>query len=110
MSSRCCGFSRTSSRSVGTGAGAYDRATVSVELISAGDRPLCYIVRQQNAPEATTFVTPDDAIPQVGLIVHPAGHEVKRHYHVPLERQITGTPEVLVVRQGRCEMKVYDDD
>jgi hypothetical protein len=83
---------------------------VSVEVVSAGERPLCYIVRQRNAPEATTFVTPDDAIQQVGFIVHPAGHEVKRHYHLPLERQIKSTPEVLVVREGRCEMYVYDDD
>jgi mannose-6-phosphate isomerase-like protein (cupin superfamily) len=83
---------------------------VSVEVISAGEQPLCYIIRQQNAPEATTFVTPDDALQQVGFIVHGAGSEVKRHYHLPIERQITGTPEVLVVRQGRCQMDVYDDD
>jgi hypothetical protein len=83
---------------------------VSVEVISADGRPLSYIVRQRNAPEATTFVTPDDAAQQVGFIVHEAGYEVKRHYHLPLERTITGTGEVLVVRAGRCEMEVYDDD
>ena len=83
---------------------------MSVEVVSAGGRPLSYIVRQQNAPESTTFVTPDDAIQQVGFVVHAAGGEVKRHYHVPIERKIDFTPEVLVVRSGRCEMDVFDDD
>lgn len=83
---------------------------MSVEVVSAGGRPLSYIVRQQNAPESTTFVTPDDAIQQVGFVVHGAGGEVKRHYHVPIERTIDFTPEVLVVRSGRCEMDVFDDD
>jgi hypothetical protein len=46
----------------------------------------------------------------VGFVVHAAGGEVKRHYHVPIERKIDFTPEVLVVRSGRCEMDVFDDD
>ena len=29
---------------------------------------------------------------------------------MPLERSLVGTSEVLIVRSGRCEMDVYDDD
>jgi hypothetical protein len=81
-----------------------------IETISRGGQILCYLVHPHGRPEATTFITPDDAIPQVGFIVHDAGGEVRRHYHLPLKRRIVGTPEVLIVREGRCEMDVYDDD
>jgi hypothetical protein len=81
-----------------------------IEPIGRDGKTYCYVIRQATAPEATTFVTPDDAIQQVGFVVHEAGAEVRRHSHLPLERQIVGTPEVLVVRAGRCEMSVYDDD
>jgi hypothetical protein len=83
---------------------------LSVESITAGGRTFALIVRQERAPEATTFVTGDDATQQVGFVVHDAGQEVKRHYHLPLRREIVGTGEVLVVREGRCEMDVYDDE
>src|SRR3954451_10805527 len=82
---------------------------MGIETIGRDGHAYCYVIRQRSAPAQTTFVTPDDAVQQVGFVVHPAGAEVKRHYHLPLERSIVGTPEVLVVRQGRCEMDVYDD-
>jgi uncharacterized protein with PhoU and TrkA domain len=81
---------------------------MNIETIADGDETLAYIVRASNAPERTVFVTPDDCVQQVGFVVHGAGSEIQRHYHLPMERSIVGTPEVLVVRQGRCEMDVYD--
>jgi hypothetical protein len=83
---------------------------MNVEPIAKGDRVYAYVMRESGHEPKTTFLTPDEAIQQVGFVVHPAGAEVKRHYHLPLERSIVGTPEVLVVRSGRCEMDVYDDD
>lgn len=71
---------------------------------------LAYVMRETGEQEVTTFVTPDEAIQQVGFHVHVAGTELDRHYHLPLERNIVGTPEVLVVRSGRCEIDVYDAD
>src|SRR5205807_9405506 len=80
-----------------------------VESIGRDGEVFCYVVRTDSAPASTTFVTPDDAIQQVGFVVHNGGSEVRRHYHLPIERQIAGTPEVLIVRSGRCEMDVFDD-
>ncbi len=42
-------------------------------------------------------------------IVYPAGGGVPRHLHRNLERHLVGTSEVLIVRRGRCEMDVYND-
>ncbi len=76
-----------------------------IETVGRAGRTFCYVMREQAPPEQTTFITPDDAIQQVGLVVHPAGATVRRHYHLPLERSIVGTPEVLVVRSGRCRLR-----
>jgi hypothetical protein len=83
---------------------------VLIHTIGRGGRVFSYVIHAGGPPERTTFLTPDDAIQQVGFVVHSAGDEVRRHYHRPIERTITGTPEVLVVRSGRCEMAVYDDE
>jgi hypothetical protein len=81
-----------------------------VEHITANGRALVYIIRAELRPAATTFLTPNDFTHQVGLIVYPAGGEVKRHAHLPIERHIAGTSEVIIVRSGRCELDIYDDD
>jgi uncharacterized protein with PhoU and TrkA domain len=81
---------------------------MDIETITDSEGALAYIVRASHTPEQTVFVTPDDCVQQVGFIVHGANSEIQRHYHVPVERSIVGTPEVLVVRGGRCEMDVYD--
>jgi quercetin dioxygenase-like cupin family protein len=46
----------------------------------------------------------------VGYVVYAAGQEIARHMHLPVERTIVGTAEVLVVQQGRCEVDVYAED
>jgi quercetin dioxygenase-like cupin family protein len=79
------------------------------ERIEADGRVLAYIVRAGTRPAATSFVTPAEHVQQVGFVVYPAGGEIPRHSHVPLERRIVGTPEVLVVREGRCEIDIYGE-
>src|SRR5437660_1300120 len=81
-----------------------------VEHITDRGRPLTYIIRGSFKPEKTTFLTPPDFKQQVGYVVYPAGGEVARHVHKPLERHLVGTSEVLIVRQGRCLMDVYNDE
>ncbi len=72
--------------------------------------PLTLIIRAQVQPDKTWFVTPNEFKQQVGFVVYPEGGEIKRHVHLPLERHLVGTAEVLVLRKGRCLMDVYNDD
>ena len=81
-----------------------------VEKIYFNDVPLAYIIRGQLMPDKTTFLTPSDFNQQVGFVVYPAGGVIPRHVHRPLERHLVGTSEVLVVRQGHCEIDIYNDD
>ena len=81
-----------------------------VEQITASGATLAVIIRSNVAPSVTTFFTPPEYKQQVGFVVYPAGGVVERHTHVPLARHLVGTSEVIVVRSGRCELDVYDDD
>ena len=81
-----------------------------VEIISADGHPLTYIIRGGQLPDRTTFLTPPEFKQQVGFVAYPAGSEIPRHVHLPLERHLVGTAEVLIVRRGRCLLDVYDDN
>jgi hypothetical protein len=80
-----------------------------VEAIRQDDRLLCLVVRPPPRLERTTFVTPDELNLQLGFIVTPRGGAVPRHSHRPVERRVTGTSEVVMVRSGRCTVDIYDD-
>jgi quercetin dioxygenase-like cupin family protein len=81
-----------------------------VESIGFEGKTLCLIIRRELEPRSTTFLTPSDFNLQAGYIVYPEGHVIPRHVHLPVERHLTGTSEVLIVRKGRCELEVYNDD
>lgn len=81
-----------------------------VEHIAWNGKPLAYIIRAEINPQKTTFLTPSEFKQQVGFVVYPAGGEIQRHVHRPLERHLVGTSEVLIVRRGRCEIDIYNDE
>jgi len=80
-----------------------------IEHITWNDVPLAYIIRAGYLPPETDFLTPPEFKQQVGFVVYPQGGEISRHVHRPLKRQLTGTSEVLIVRNGRCEIDIYND-
>jgi len=80
-----------------------------VETIRRDDRLLCLVVRPPPDLDRTTFVTPDQLSLQLGFVVTAAGAGVPRHSHRPVERRVTGTSEVVLVRSGRCSVDIYDE-
>lgn len=86
------------------------RIEETIEYITWNDKKLAYIIRADIPIEKTTFLTPPEFKQQVGFIVYPASGEVARHTHLPLERHLIGTSEVLIIRKGRCQVDIYNDD
>ena len=82
----------------------------AIEHVLHDGKPLAYIIKSELLPDETTFITPPDFKQQVGFVVYPAGGEIKRHLHRPLERHLIGTSEVLVIKSGRCLIDIYNDD
>lgn len=89
--------------------GAMKSPTSDFEIIEKGGAELRHIIRAELAPETTTFIPAPDCKQPVGFIAYPAGGEERRHLHLPLERHIVGTSEVLFGRKGRCVLDVNDD-
>jgi len=81
-----------------------------VEYIKLQERILAIVVRSNPLPEKTEFLTEPEFNLQAGFVVCPTGEEIPRHVHHPLERHIVGTSEVLIVKQGTCELDVYSED
>ena len=81
-----------------------------IEQITCNEKPLALIVRADLNPQKTTFLTPLEYNLQLGFVVYPANSEILRHVHRPLERHVVGTTEVLVVKRGKCEIDIYNDN
>lgn len=84
-------------------------ANALIECIHSNAQELAYIIRASFMPDHTTFLTPPEFKQQVGFVVYPAGGEIQRHVHRPLERHLVGTSEVLVIQKGRCIIDIYND-
>jgi mannose-6-phosphate isomerase-like protein (cupin superfamily) len=81
-----------------------------IERIYFGEKPLAFIIRTEFPMDKTTFLTPPEFKQQVGFVVYPQGGEIARHVHRALARHLVGTSEVLVIRKGRCEIDIYNDE
>jgi hypothetical protein len=81
-----------------------------IETIAYEGVVLAYIAQAEGLPSETTFLTPVECTMQVGHVVYPMGGEIPRHAHLPIERHLVGSAEVLVIQRGRCEVDVYSED
>ena len=81
----------------------------AVETISAGGNTLALIVRSSINAAGVSFFTPGDFSQQLAYMQHPAGKTIVPHVHKPIQRAVTKTLEVLVVRKGRLRVDLYDD-
>jgi hypothetical protein len=84
---------------------------MSMELIKTKDNILTsIIIRREYQPSETTFITSPDLAQQVGFVVYPAGGVIKRHLHKNIDRQNISSSEALIVRQGRLEIDIFDQN
>lgn len=81
-----------------------------IEPITWDGNVLAYVIRGTMTPEKTVFPTPPELELQVGFVVYQTGGVIPPHRHVPITRSIDRTCEVIVVRKGRCEVDIYNDD
>ena len=81
-----------------------------IQKVTAGDVTLAYVVPAGAGASETTFITPPETGFQMGFVVYPAGGAVAPHVHLPIERELVGTTEFLLVREGRCTLDLYDEE
>jgi hypothetical protein len=87
-----------------------DSASPPIERIESKGRLLGLIVRASaSLPDRTLFLTEGTLPFQAGFIVYGQGGAVEPHVHHPVERTLSMTSEVLLVRHGSCWVDFYDD-
>ncbi len=84
---------------------------MSIEYIkTAGDVLTSIIISREYEPSETTFITSPDLAQQVGFVVYPAGGVIRRHIHKNVDRSNVSSSEALIIRQGRLEIDIFDQD
>jgi hypothetical protein len=81
----------------------------AIEVVTDGASTLAFIIRAAATSASTSFFTEDTSVFQAGFVSFEGGSEVQAHVHLPVQRTIVGTCELLLVRSGRCLVDIYAD-
>jgi hypothetical protein len=80
------------------------------EIYGSPEKPAAIVIRAHTPiPSGIHFLTPDDYSQQLGAMNRPAGYKVPAHRHNLVERKISVTQEVLLLRSGTCHVKLFDE-
>ncbi len=80
------------------------------EFIKDENSLLAIIIRADYKANGIEFFTPDDFSQQLGYMNRPKGYTIEPHKHVPNNRTITHTQEVLLIRSGKVKVCFYKDN
>ncbi|OHB70887.1 MAG: hypothetical protein A2W23_09605 [Planctomycetes bacterium RBG_16_43_13] len=81
-----------------------------IEWIKDGEDVLAIIISADYKPDKTDFITPLDYKQQLGFIVYQGGQAIVPHCHIPMNRSLVGTSEVLFLRSGKAEVDLYTEE
>ncbi|MDO8424412.1 MAG: hypothetical protein Q7S70_00550 [bacterium] len=79
------------------------------EVIKDNDQILAIILRSGDFPDGLNFYTKDQDFVQVSTWNYNVGKTTKPHAHKIAERSANRTQEVIYVKSGRMNMKIYND-
>ncbi len=81
-----------------------------IEWIKNGEEVLAMIIPADYQPDKTEFITPDDYKQQLGYVIYGSGESIVPHTHIPMNRSLVGTSEVLFIKSGRVEVDLYSKE
>ena len=81
-----------------------------VSEIKANGKIIAIVIRSQFDNKGINFFTPNDFSQQLAFMRHPAGKEIAPHVHNKVQREVTYTQEVLVIKRGRLRVDLFDQD
>ena len=67
------------------------------------------LISQSDVFTETTFLTNSSEELQIGFIETNKTRGIPKHYHPSVSRTLNKTSEFVQVRQGSCNVKIYDD-
>lgn len=82
----------------------------NIDKITHNDDLLSIIIRADYKKDGIDFFTPDEFSQQLGYMNRPKDYIIPPHTHNLIERKVTFTQEVLIIRSGKVRADFYDDD
>lgn len=80
-----------------------------IEYITDKNGLIALIISHNFKKPGVHFVTTDGLAQQLAYICHPKGKKIEAHCHVPIERKVIYTHEVLVIKKGKIRVDLYND-
>lgn len=80
-----------------------------LEQINIEGELAAVIIRKDYHSNGIEFFTPGSFSQQLGYMNRPAGYTIQPHVHNIVERNITLTQEVLIIRKGKVRVDFYND-
>ncbi len=82
---------------------------MTIEYYGNPENPTAIVIRKGERVEGIEFYSPLNFGLQLGLMTRNANHKVPPHIHNEIERTISKTQEVLLVRLGKIRVDLYED-
>lgn len=79
-----------------------------VEYIRHEDKITAIIISNRFKKDGIHFFTPDEFSQQLAYMNHPTGKQIEPHFHNEVQRNVTYTQEVLLVKKGKLQVDFYD--
>ena len=80
------------------------------EEIGHQGKTIAIILRRDYSAAASRFFSPADFSQQFGFLVHRKGHTIPAHFHKKIQREITLTQEVLLIKKGEVQVNLYSSE
>ena len=74
------------------------------------DQILAIIIPGDSSTDGVEFFTPDSFSQQLAAMSHPRGKKISPHIHNQVDRVITLTQEVLLIRKGKLRVDFYSNE
>ena len=81
-----------------------------IKKFFSGNKQLAMVIKSNYSKEGIEFLTDDETSLQMGYMTHKKGAVVEAHVHNEVQRTITGTPEVLIIKNGKMRLDLYTED
>lgn len=87
----------------------WNGSIMQIERIEFNHENLAVIVRPRFHQDGLQFVTPEDAIIQMGYMSYAKGKKIEAHMHKPFRRETFGTQEVIFVKKGKVQVEFFSN-
>lgn len=83
-----------------------------INFIGDKENPYAIIIPNNYSFEndSIKFLTNWDSSQQIGVMHRISGDSIKPHKHNSIQRVITRTQEVLIIKSGRCKISIFDTE